>query len=100
MAKIYVSSTFVDLQECRERVSKMLRQMGNEDMAMEYYVAEDKRPDATYPTNYPSIITLIYLLPMGLKESYSRYLTRQEGEASRQYANGREVSLESASGFV
>jgi hypothetical protein len=44
MAKVYVSSTFVDLQECRERVSKVLRQMSHEDVAMEYHVAEDKRP--------------------------------------------------------
>ena len=44
MAKIYVSSTFVDLQEYRERVSRVLRQMGHEDVAMEYYVAEDRRP--------------------------------------------------------
>jgi hypothetical protein len=44
MAKIYVSSTFVDLQECRERVSRVLRQMGHEDVGMEYYVAEDQRP--------------------------------------------------------
>jgi Domain of unknown function (DUF4062)/HEAT repeats/NACHT domain len=44
MARVYVSSTFIDLQDCRERVFKVLRQMGHEDVAMEYYVAEDKRP--------------------------------------------------------
>jgi energy-coupling factor transporter ATP-binding protein EcfA2 len=44
MARVYVSSTFVDLQECRERVSRLLRQMGHEDVAMEYYVASDQRP--------------------------------------------------------
>ena len=43
MARVYVSSTFIDLQECRERVFKVLRQTGHEDVAMEYYVAEDKR---------------------------------------------------------
>ena len=44
MAKIYVSSTFKDLEECREKVRLVLRQMNHEDVAMEYYVAEDRRP--------------------------------------------------------
>jgi HEAT repeat protein len=44
MAKIYVSSTFKDLEECRENVRRVLRQMKHEDVAMEYYVAEDRRP--------------------------------------------------------
>ncbi len=46
MARIYVSSTFNDLQECRRQVSLVIRRMGHEDVAMEYYVAEDKRPVA------------------------------------------------------
>ena len=44
MAKIYVSSTYTDLQDYREQVRLVLRKMGHEDVAMEYYVAEDKRP--------------------------------------------------------
>src|SRR5665647_1539531 len=44
MAHIYVSSTFKDLKECREKVRLSLRQMGHEDIAMEYYVAGDERP--------------------------------------------------------
>lgn len=44
MAKVYVSSTFLDLEECRKKVNLVLRRMGHEDVAMEYYVAEDKRP--------------------------------------------------------
>lgn len=44
MAKVYVSSTFIDLQECRRQVSLVLRRMGHDDVAMEYYVAEDQRP--------------------------------------------------------
>jgi len=43
MAKVYVSSTFEDLQEHRRAVSRAIRQAGSEDVAMEYYVAEDKR---------------------------------------------------------
>ena len=44
MAKIYVSSTYVDLIDCRKQVSVTLRKMGHEDIAMEYYTAENKRP--------------------------------------------------------
>lgn len=44
MARIYVSSTFMDLKECREKVITALRRMGHEDVALEYYVAEEKRP--------------------------------------------------------
>ena len=43
MARVFVSSTFKDLEECRKKVSLVLRQMGHEDVAMEYFVAEDKR---------------------------------------------------------
>jgi len=41
--KVYVSSTFEDLQEHRRAVSVAIRNAGWEDVAMEYYIAEDKR---------------------------------------------------------
>ena len=44
MAKIYVSSTYQDLQEHRAQVEKVIKRMGHTDVAMEYYVAEDRRP--------------------------------------------------------
>ncbi|AKB47471.1 hypothetical protein MSKOL_1694 [Methanosarcina sp. Kolksee] len=44
MARVFVSSTFKDLEECREKVRIVLKRMGHEDVAMEYFVAEDKRP--------------------------------------------------------
>lgn len=44
MARIYVSSTYLDLQEYRAQVEKVIRRMGHTDVAMEYYVAEDTRP--------------------------------------------------------
>ncbi|MDZ7292298.1 MAG: DUF4062 domain-containing protein [candidate division KSB1 bacterium] len=44
MAKVYVSSTYLDLQDYRRQVSSVIRRMGHEDVAMEYYVAEDQRP--------------------------------------------------------
>jgi hypothetical protein len=44
MARVFVSSTFKDLEECREKVRLNLRKMGHEDIAMEYFVPGDKRP--------------------------------------------------------
>jgi hypothetical protein len=44
MARIYVSSTFQDLRVCREQVRLTLRRMDYNDIAMEYYTAEDTRP--------------------------------------------------------
>ncbi len=45
MARIFVSSTSKDLEECREKVINVLRRMDDhQDVAMEYFVAEDKRP--------------------------------------------------------
>jgi GTPase SAR1 family protein len=44
MTNIFISSTFKDLKDHRERVSSVIRKMGHEDIAMEYNGAEDKRP--------------------------------------------------------
>ena len=44
MAKIYVSSTFQDLQSHREQVGRVIHRMGHEDVALDYFVAEDQRP--------------------------------------------------------
>jgi hypothetical protein len=44
MANVYVSSTYVDLIEYRKTVSTALRRLGHDDVAMEYYTAEDARP--------------------------------------------------------
>ena len=44
MARVYVSSTFSDLEEYRKRVRTILRRRDHEDVAMEYYGAEDQRP--------------------------------------------------------
>jgi hypothetical protein len=42
--KAYVSSTFQDLREHRAVAQVVLKRFGYEDVAMEYYVAEDERP--------------------------------------------------------
>ncbi len=44
MANIFISSTYKDLKDYRERASLVIRKMGHNDIAMEYYGAEDKRP--------------------------------------------------------
>jgi hypothetical protein len=44
MAKIYVSSTFNDLKDCRDAAIKLLRRMRHDVVAMEDYTAEDQRP--------------------------------------------------------
>src|SRR3954447_17726852 len=43
-SRAYVSATFKDLQAHRRIVQVVLKRFGYEDVAMEYYVAEDKRP--------------------------------------------------------
>src|SRR5713226_6398740 len=44
MAKIYISSTYSDLKDHREKVYRALRQMRHDVIAMEDYVARDERP--------------------------------------------------------
>jgi len=44
MAHIYLSSTYSDLSQARERVYRALRQMRHDVIAMEDYVAADQRP--------------------------------------------------------
>lgn len=44
MSRIYVSSTFKDLEEYRKSVRFVLNQMKHEGIAMEYYVAENQPP--------------------------------------------------------
>ena len=81
MAKIYVSSTFNDLQEFREQVRTSLRSMGHEDIAMEYYTAGEKRPvdkcldDVANADIYVGIFAWRYgYIPDG----YDRSITEQE----------------------
>ena len=44
MSKIYISSTFEDLRSHRELVYRRLRNVGHDVIAMEDYVAQDRRP--------------------------------------------------------
>ncbi len=42
--RIFVSSTFIDLQEFREAVQDAIRQLGAADISMEHFGARDNRP--------------------------------------------------------
>ena len=44
MARIYVSSTFKDLKDCRDQVIHLLRRMRHEVVVMEDYTAEEQWP--------------------------------------------------------
>ena len=44
MSRVYVSSTFEDPKEHRECVYRQLRRVGHDVIAMEDYVAQDRRP--------------------------------------------------------
>jgi tetratricopeptide (TPR) repeat protein len=44
VARIYVSSTYSDLRTHREKVYRVLRELGHDVVAMEDYVAGDQRP--------------------------------------------------------
>jgi len=44
MARIYISSTYSDLKEFRERVYRALRKLDHDVIAMEDYAAADQRP--------------------------------------------------------
>jgi formylglycine-generating enzyme required for sulfatase activity len=44
MAKIYISSTYEDLKKEREAAAQAVRRLGHQSIAMEDYVASDKRP--------------------------------------------------------
>jgi hypothetical protein len=44
LARVYVSSTYQDLKDCREVVRLALRRLRQDDVAMETYVAESERP--------------------------------------------------------
>lgn len=44
MGKVYVSSTFRDLRDCRQAVEEAVRLLGYQDVAMEHYGADPRPP--------------------------------------------------------
>ena len=91
MAKVYVSSTFDDLKECRKKVSAALRRMEHEDLAMEHDVAEDARPvdtcvdDVRQADVYLGIFAFRYgFRPPGFEQSITELEYRAAREAGKE----------------
>jgi hypothetical protein len=91
MARIYVSSTFSDLKECREQVRLALRRLGHEDVAMEYYGATDERPldkclnDVASSDLYIGIFALRYgYVPEGYNKSITEMEYRKAVETGKE----------------
>ncbi len=87
MAKIYVSSTYSDLIEHRERVYDVLREMRYDVMAMEDYVATDERPldrclaDVASCDVYAGVFAWRYgYVPPGQERAITELEYRQAGE--------------------
>lgn len=91
MARVYVSSTFSDLEACRKAVRRVLRRLGHVDMAMEYYTAGDQRPldrcerDAAECDLYVGIFAWRYgYMPPGREQSITELEFRAAGEAGKE----------------
>ncbi len=88
MAKIYISSTYNDLVEHRQQVYDILRKMRYDVMAMEDYVATDKRPldkclaDVASCHIYVGIFAWRYgYVPPGQKQSITELEYQQAGQS-------------------
>jgi tetratricopeptide (TPR) repeat protein len=88
MTKIYISSTYSDLVEHRERVYDVLRKMRYDVMAMEDYVATDERPldkclaDVASCDLYVGIFAWRYgYIPPGQERSITELEYQQAGES-------------------
>jgi tetratricopeptide (TPR) repeat protein len=89
MTKIYVSSTYNDLVEHRQQVYDVLRKMCYDVMAMEDYVATDKRPldkclaDVASCDLYIGIFAWRYgYIPPGQEQSITELEYRQAGQSN------------------
>jgi tetratricopeptide (TPR) repeat protein len=89
MTKIYVSSTYSDLVEHRQQVYDVLRKMRYDVMAMEDYVATDKRPldkclaDVASCDLYIGIFAWRYgYIPPGQEQSITELEYRQAGQSN------------------
>jgi len=89
--KIFVSSTYNDLIECREKVRYKLRQMGHIDISMEYFTVEDKRPfdkcleDVASCDLYIGIFAWRYgYIPVGKKISLTELEYQKAKETGKQ----------------
>lgn len=90
MANIFISSTYKDLKDYREKASSVIRRMGHIDVAMEYYGAEDKRPldkcleDAAKCDFYIGIFAWRYgYIPTGYEKSITELEYRKARECNK-----------------
>jgi tetratricopeptide (TPR) repeat protein len=88
MTKIYVSSTYSDLVEQRQQVYDVLRKMRYDVIAMEDYVATDRRPldkclaDVASCDLYVGIFAWRYgYIPPGQEQSITELEYRQAGQS-------------------
>jgi hypothetical protein len=88
MTKIYISSTYSDLVEHRQQVYEILRKMRYDVIAMENYVAADKRPldkclaDVAFCQVYVGIFAWRYgYVPPGQERSITELEYRQAGQS-------------------
>jgi hypothetical protein len=88
MTKIYISSTYSDLVEHRQQVYDVLRKLRYDVIAMEDYVATDKRPldkclaDVVSCDVYVGIFAWRYgYIPPGQERSITELEYRQAGES-------------------
>ncbi|MEU3622434.1 hypothetical protein BS329_31075 [Amycolatopsis coloradensis] len=86
--RVYVSSTYQDLQECRHAVRVALQRMGLDDIAMETYTAGEKRPldrctdDVRSADLYVGVLAWRYgFVPAGQSRSITELEYRAAGEA-------------------
>ena len=84
MSRIYLSSTFADLETARAAVTKTLRRAGHEVVEMEEYVATDERPldkclaDVASCDAYVGIIAWLYgYVPPGQASSITELEFRE-----------------------
>jgi len=87
MAKIYISSTYTDLKKEREAAAKAIQRLEHQAIAMENYVASDRRPvdkclaDVKRCDAYIGIFAWRYgFIPHG----YDKSITHLEYEAAKQ----------------
>ena len=86
--RVYISSTFADLRECRAEVRVALQRIGLDEVAMETYAAEDSRPldrclaDVRSADLYIGILAWRYgFVPDGQERSITELEYEAAGEA-------------------
>jgi Domain of unknown function (DUF4062) len=94
MAKVYISSTFRDLQRHRMAAYRALRRLGHDVIGMEDYVAADERPLKKCLDDVARVD--IYIGILAWRSDYSRSFPAngaRSGEPGEDKENDRLTSL-------